>query len=250
MDDIGAIASSAPMNDLYQKINKYVYEIQMMELEEYLYGMNRKNIDDEKAYDIIINAPDSDSNPLMLYWKARFADPKYPQMSNHISCRVEKNKSKAIALYKMAVELNIEGMAENGDKYACAYLGWMYRHGRGVIENCSKAVKWLRKAAEQGHADAQSNLGWMYYFGQGVDEDNPIENNATALEWYRKAAEQGHAYTQHDLGFMYEKGYCSDKNKSAAAEWYHQAAEQGHPHAQNDLDHLIYYSSDTGWEEE
>jgi len=33
------------MNDLHQKIDKYVYEIRMIELDEYLHGMNRKKID-------------------------------------------------------------------------------------------------------------------------------------------------------------------------------------------------------------
>ena len=46
------------INDLFEKINKYVYEMRMIELHEYLYGMNRKNIDNEKAYDIIIDAHD------------------------------------------------------------------------------------------------------------------------------------------------------------------------------------------------
>jgi len=61
MDVSSAIAFAAPreeMNNLYHKINKYVYEIRMMELDEYLYGMNRKKIDREKAYVIVINAPD------------------------------------------------------------------------------------------------------------------------------------------------------------------------------------------------
>jgi len=52
------------MNDLYQKINNYVFEIQMIELNEYLYGMNRKKTDTEKAYDIIIDAPDSECNAI------------------------------------------------------------------------------------------------------------------------------------------------------------------------------------------
>jgi len=40
MDVIGAIASAAPrkgMNDLHQKIDKYVYEIRMIEIDEYRY---------------------------------------------------------------------------------------------------------------------------------------------------------------------------------------------------------------------
>ncbi len=91
-------------------------------------------------------------------------------------------------------ELNIEGMAEDGDKYACACLGWMYGHGRGVDKNHSTGVEWYRKAVEQGQADAQYRLGFMYETGCCVDK-----NISTAVEWYRKAAEQGHSRAQHKL---------------------------------------------------
>jgi len=33
------------MNELFQKVINYVYEIRMIEFDEYLYGMNRKKID-------------------------------------------------------------------------------------------------------------------------------------------------------------------------------------------------------------
>ena len=245
MDDIGAIASSGPskgMKDLYQKINKYIYELRMMELDECLYGMNRTKIDKEKAYDIIIDAHDSESNPLILFWKARLTDPKYWGCK---SSRVEKNKSRATALYEMAVELDIKRMAENGDKYACTCLGRMHRHGRGVIENYPKALKWYRKAAEQGHADAQFDLGEMYFDGFGF-----VRNYSTAVQWYHKAAEQGHAGAQLNLGEMYFEGFGVDENNSTAMEWYCKAAEQGHSDAQYYLDRSIYYSTDTGSEEE
>ena len=56
MNVISTTASASPregMNDLHQKIYKFVYEIQMIEIDEYLYGMNRKKIDTEKAYELI-----------------------------------------------------------------------------------------------------------------------------------------------------------------------------------------------------
>jgi len=60
------------MNEVYQKINNYVYEIRMIELDEYLLGMNRKEIDMEKAYDIISDAPNSESNAIINVWKRSF----------------------------------------------------------------------------------------------------------------------------------------------------------------------------------
>ncbi len=238
MDVSHAIASAARtegMNDLYQKIYKYVYEIRMIELDEYLYGMNRQKVDKEKAYDIIIDAHDSECNPVTNVWKARLADPDLP---GYKSSRVEKNESRANELYRMAVDLNIERMAEDGDKYACSCLAAMYYIGGGVDENRSKAMKWYRKAADQEYADGQFNVGVMYEVGRGVDQ-----NISTAVEWYRKAAEQGHAKAQCYVGAMYHDGFGVVKNYSTAVEWYCKAAEQGHAYAQCNLGRLY----EDGW---
>ena len=54
---------------IFEKINKYVYEIQMIEIDEYLHGMNRRKIDIDKAYIMIINARGSQSNAVMNAWK-------------------------------------------------------------------------------------------------------------------------------------------------------------------------------------
>ena len=131
------------MNDLFEKINKYVIEMRMVELDEYLHGMNRRKIDMDKAYEMIIDCPDSECNPVMNAWKGHFADPE----SRYESFCVEENESKANEFYQMAVDLDIERMAEDGDKYAQTCLGQMYRYGRGVDQNYLSAVKWYRKAA-------------------------------------------------------------------------------------------------------
>ncbi len=194
MDVSSAIAPAVPregMNDLYQKIDKYLYEIRMIELDEYLYGMNGKKIDKKKAYEIIIDAHDSEWNPVTNVWKARMAD---PDLSGYKSSRVEKNESIANAFYRKAVDLNIEGLAEAGDQYACVCLGMMHFRGRGVDRSYLTAVEWYRKAAEQGHANAQFLLGSMYHFGEGIDR-----NFSTAASWYRKAAERGHVIAQWRL---------------------------------------------------
>ena len=71
----------------------------MIESDEYLYGMNRQKIDMEKAYDIISDAPNSESNAVINVWKARFADPRWRQ------CKSSRIKA-----------------AEQGDAYAQHYL--------------------------------------------------------------------------------------------------------------------------------
>jgi len=77
MDVSGAKPSSAPregMNDLYLKINKYVYEIRMIELNEYLDVINRKKIEMEKTYKMIIDAPDSE---FYFYFRLLIFTPKH-----------------------------------------------------------------------------------------------------------------------------------------------------------------------------
>jgi len=86
----GAAASAAPkegINDLYQKINNYVYEIRMIQIDKYVYGMNRKKIDTEKAYIMIIEGPGSGSNAIFNVWKGRFADCR---LSRYKSSKVEE----------------------------------------------------------------------------------------------------------------------------------------------------------------
>mmetsp|Transcript_6747 Transcript_6747/g.8803 ORF Transcript_6747/g.8803 Transcript_6747/m.8803 type:complete len:168 (+) Transcript_6747:89-592(+) len=158
MQEKGAVVPRERVNELYQKIDEYVY------------GMNRREIDMEKAYETISTAPNSESNAIMNFWKGRYADAR-PWFSSYKSSRVEKNQNRAIAFYRKALDLDIEGMAEAGDKYAQACLGEMYQCEDGVNMNYSTAVKWYRKAAEQGHADAQNHLGQMYQYGLGVDKN-------------------------------------------------------------------------------
>ncbi len=193
------------VNEVYQKID------------EYLHGLNSKKIDVEKAYETIIDAPNLECNAILNVCKDRFADPR---LSICKSSRVEKNKTRANEFYRQAVELDIEGMAEGGDKYAQVCLGWMYRYGKGVDLNDSRAVEWYRKATEQGYADGQYNLGSMYQY------------ESIAVELYFKAAEQGHTDAQYHLGHIYRYGYGVDQNKLTAVKWYRKAAEQGHAAAQ------------------
>ena len=60
--------------------------------------------------------------------------------------------------------------AEQGFAKGQSSLGLMHEHGRGVVQNLTKAVKWYRLAAEQGNEYGQKNLGVMYKFGRGVEK--------------------------------------------------------------------------------
>ena len=112
--------------------------------------------------------------------------------------------------------------AELGDASAQFKMALRYDSGQGVLQNHTKAVTWLHKAAEQDFVKAQYNLGSMYYSGQGVPQDN-----AEAVKWFLQAAERGHASAQKNLGAMYGKGQGMPQSNTEAYIWSSIAAESG-----------------------
>lgn len=62
-------------------------------------------------------------------------------------------------------------LATEGDKRAQAFMGWLYKKGRGVPQDAVEAVKWYKLAADQGHGYSQKELAIAYYTGNGVPQD-------------------------------------------------------------------------------
>lgn len=58
----------------------------------------------------------------------------------------------------------------------------------------TKALTWVKKAAQQGDTEAQKTLGLMYAKGEGVKQ-----NLTQAKRWLRKAAKQGDVQAQDHL---------------------------------------------------
>jgi TPR repeat protein len=80
-------------------------------------------------------------------------------------CYKVKNYADAVRWHRQA--------AEQGDPYAQADLGYMYRLGLGLEKNYAEAARWNREAARRGNAVAQSNLGLQYRYALGVPQDFP-----------------------------------------------------------------------------
>ncbi|KAG0227791.1 hypothetical protein BGW42_002710, partial [Actinomortierella wolfii] len=118
--------------------------------------------------------------------------------------------------------------AQQGNKDAQLFLGWIYRHDGGFIKkNVENSVWWYRKAAERGNATAQFILGEIYEKGEGVKI-----SDGEAAKWYRNAAVHGVAKAQAKLGTMYEEGRGVQQNDVEAVIWYRMASDQGHDDAQ------------------
>lgn len=65
----------------------------------------------------------------------------------------------------------LQTLAEQGDADAMESLGLMYSEGEGVERDCSKALKFLKPAANMGKWGAQYTLGAMYADGRCVPQD-------------------------------------------------------------------------------
>jgi hypothetical protein len=112
-------------------------------------------------------------------------------------------------------------LARDGDPSAQYNIGQLYRLGRGVEKDYTKASQWYEKAAEQWHSAARHNLAVLYEKGLGV----PI-NYAKAVEWYERAANQDYGIAQFNLAVMYSIGQGTRRDLVKAYIWYSIAADR------------------------
>lgn len=71
--------------------------------------------------------------------------------------------------------------ANKNDAEAENYLALLYRDGRGVDANPTKAFELWLKSATQDNLDAQNNLGYCYDKGFGT-----VQNTTEAFKWWKK----------------------------------------------------------------
>ncbi len=86
----------------------------------------------------------------------------------------------------------------------------------------SKAMIWIKTAADRGDPDAQFALARRYHLGKGVSKDYSAANRL-----YLKAAEQGCAGAECNLGYLYYYGQGVARDRAKAFEWFHRAADHG-----------------------
>lgn len=104
-----------------------------------------------------------------------------------------------------------------------------------LIAALSKALKWLRKAADRSDANplAQFNLGYMYYYGWGVPKDY-----AEAAKWFRVAADCDDARAQLLLGTLYALSQGVPNDLVLAFMWVNLAGAHDDPDAQKNARNL------------
>lgn len=94
------------------------------------------------------------------------------------------NSASEIPKWTPADERALLAKAQRGDVEAQMWLGIAYEQGRFGKTNYSRALTWLKRAAESGKPDGQVVLGQMHQDGGDVRPNYPL-----AAKWYRKAAE-------------------------------------------------------------
>jgi hypothetical protein len=118
----------------------------------------------------------------------------------------------------------LKTIAEAGDKFAQANLGWMYFNGLGVTKDMAESKRWYKMAAEQGYALAEFQIGY-------IDENSDPKDYADALKWYTKAVDDGEIRGYASIGKLYENGYGVTQNYAEAEKWYGLGSKRGSPRA-------------------
>jgi uncharacterized protein len=119
-------------------------------------------------------------------------------------------------------------LADQDNTYAEHLLGTMYIRGRGVPQDYSLGMRWMRIAATKGLAVAQNEVGILYQRGWGAER-----NEAEAARWFRLAADQGLVEAQNNLADTYALGFGVPQDFGEALKWYRLAADLGSSYAEN-----------------
>ena len=117
--------------------------------------------------------------------------------------------------------IEIETLANQGDKKAQGRLSRMLEEGTGVEKNLKQSLMWLKRAATNGNREAQSVLGGYYQDGKlGLTIDYK-----KAFNWYQLSAKKEYDPAQFLLARLLQKGgYGIKRNHELASYWFEKSA--------------------------
>ena len=95
--------------------------------------------------------------------------------------------------------------ANLGYAHSQGTLGMMYMEGKGVEQNYTKAVYWMKKCCKNGFRGYYSNLADCYRKGLGLDKDEK-----KAFELYRKGADLGDLRSKVSMAECLIEGWGTD----------------------------------------
>jgi TPR repeat protein len=135
----------------------------------------------------------------------------------------------------------LQAEAQAGDPAKQAELAVAYEFGMGVPQDFSRAVYWLKQAANHGSLQAQTDLGSLYMSGLGISP-NPKEG----FKWHQRAASEGYIPGIYNLGIAYLQGQGTTQNLQEAARLFVRAAQAGYPPAQANYGLMLMKGDGTG----
>jgi len=117
---------------------------------------------------------------------------------------------------------NLTKAANSGEAPAQHELGIRYLTGQGVIADTSKALYWIKKAADQKLPSACYNYAIMLINSVGVKWD-PVE----AFKNFLFAAQNNMPEAEYAVGIFYTDDLVIERNWDAAYLWVKKAADAG-----------------------
>ena len=132
-------------------------------------------------------------------------------------------------------------LAEMGDSDAMAYLGRMYRDGRGVDKDTDKALFWMRKS---------SNIIW--WVGVELSEmllrTDSNDNHREAFDICLKIGEEkSNPKAMGHLGRMYRDGKGVAKDVDESAKWFKSAADMNSEWVVEATDAMLRTNNQDNW---
>lgn len=120
--------------------------------------------------------------------------------------------------YSKAFDYSQKACLSNKNSGGCETLGYMYQHGVGVKQNFVKSAFYYQKACELSNQDSCFQLGEILFNGKGIEKDIKL-----ALISYMKSCELTNANACIKLGFIYENGIGVYKDLNRAKNYYYGA---------------------------
>lgn len=120
--------------------------------------------------------------------------------------------------YSKAFDYSQKACLSNRNSGGCQTLGNMYQYGDGVKQDFVKSAFYYQKACELSDRDSCFQLGEILLNGKGIERDIRF-----ALISYIKSCELANASACTKLGFIYENGIGVYKDLNKAKNYYYNA---------------------------
>ncbi|WP_377292317.1 tetratricopeptide repeat protein [Rhizobium sp. SG2393] len=123
---------------------------------------------------------------------------------------------------KEALPLLEKGTAD-GDAWAMASLGDIYREGKIVPKDLNKALELYTAALDKGNTSVVGKLGNLYYRNADELKVDP----AKAIDFFKQGADSGDAWAMASLADVYREGKIVPADTATASELYEKSYAGG-----------------------